>query len=625
MRSRTSCFNGTVFRKNLTRFAPVMALYTLVLLLQTLMAWTNCSEWDRGWVFLYQVDGIFQVTSCINLVYAALVAQLLFGDLYTSRMCNALHAMPLRRESWFVTNAASGLVYSLVPSVVASVVLLPFLRQTVVDGVWKIALLYFVSSNLEYICFFGLALFATMLVGNRFTMVAGYALLNFGSGALYWLVRTAYTPMLYGVVTPSALATSLMPLSYMTNGFLKFDIGDCRDDFGRLIPGVRGTFEITDNFGKLWVLALVGIAFAVAALLVYRRRNLECAGDAVCTPKLVPVFQVLSALFIAVGALAVASGLMNMGDKLSLVTYAVLFTGLLVGWFAGKMLVERSAQVFQPKNWTGLGALALVLVVTLGLTKLDVLNLEERMPELEAVTSVELNGEKLEDREDIEKILNLHALALEDRAEEEGAYCLEENGEYVIWGDSTYRYWEEGDPIPQQRIADRVRLRYTLENGRTMERLYYVWTDTPAGGILKDFLTSWEFVNKRTIEVDGKETEALPLVLATLEKINCNGKSVEAEDLRSSPDSLIRAIQADCAAGTMAQNNRYHEGEFTWVDIYGDTNRQESLYLFLSGTEYGWEVEVFPDGTNTLRWMRQNGLIADGTTVSYEITTPRYW
>ena len=429
--------------------------------------------------------------------------------------------------------------------------------------------------------------------------------------------------MLYGVVTPSTLATALMPVGYMTNSFLELDIKKCRDDFGRLIPGVRGTFEITDNFGKLWVLALVGIAFAVVALLVYRRRNLECAGDAVCSPKLVPVFQVLSALFVAVGILAILDG--SFGDPGAGSTYVILFVGLLVGWFAGKMLVERSVQVFQPKNWIGLGALALVLAVSLGLTKLDVLNLEERMPELETVTSVTLNGQKLEDREDIEKILNLHALALEDRVEQEGAYCLEENGEYVRWGESSYRYWEEGDPIPQQRLADCLRLDYTLENGRHVKRNYCVWTDTPAGGILKDFLTSWEFVNDRTIDVDGKKTEALPLVLATLDKIYCNGKTVEAEDLRSSPDSLIRAIQADCAAGTMAQNSRYHEGEFTWTDAYGDTNCQESLYLSLSGTEYGWEVEVYPDSTNTLRWMRQNGLIADGVTVSYEITHPRYW
>jgi uncharacterized membrane protein YfcA len=33
MKSRTSCFNSVLFRKNLTRFAPVWCLYTLCLLL----------------------------------------------------------------------------------------------------------------------------------------------------------------------------------------------------------------------------------------------------------------------------------------------------------------------------------------------------------------------------------------------------------------------------------------------------------------------------------------------------------------------------------------------------------------------------------------------------------------
>ena len=33
MKSKTSFFNKTVFKKNLTRFAPVMAVYTLCLIL----------------------------------------------------------------------------------------------------------------------------------------------------------------------------------------------------------------------------------------------------------------------------------------------------------------------------------------------------------------------------------------------------------------------------------------------------------------------------------------------------------------------------------------------------------------------------------------------------------------
>ena len=37
-----------------------------------------------------------------------LAALVLFGDLDNPRMCNALHALPLRRETWFFSHAAAG-------------------------------------------------------------------------------------------------------------------------------------------------------------------------------------------------------------------------------------------------------------------------------------------------------------------------------------------------------------------------------------------------------------------------------------------------------------------------------------------------------------------------------------
>ena len=199
MQSKKSCFNRAAFTKNLTRFAPVPALYTLLLLLMILMAWKQAGDIYPEYYFLYQSDEIFSWTAVFNLGYACLMAQLLFGDLYNTRMCNALHALPLRRETWFVTNVASGLLYSLIPTAIAALVLTPMLMSTIFVGAWKIALWYFLAANVEFICLFGIAVFCAMVVGSRFTMVAAYGLVNFGSGMLYWLVNTVYTPMLYGM------------------------------------------------------------------------------------------------------------------------------------------------------------------------------------------------------------------------------------------------------------------------------------------------------------------------------------------------------------------------------------------------------------------------------------------
>ena len=103
MPSKTSCFNKTVFQKNLTRFAPVWVLYLLCLLLGMMMLYAGDGD-GQGYWFADNMSEMIQLMAFVNLIYAPLVAALLFGDLYNSRMCNALHAMPLRRESWFLTN-----------------------------------------------------------------------------------------------------------------------------------------------------------------------------------------------------------------------------------------------------------------------------------------------------------------------------------------------------------------------------------------------------------------------------------------------------------------------------------------------------------------------------------------
>ena len=112
MKLRTSFFNGRVLLKNLTRFAPLWVLYAVaeVLCLLT-MDLGNAAYIADDIKYIMGPVGIF------HMVYAAIVAACLFGDLFDSRLCNGLHAMPLRREGWLLTNLVSGLLFALIPAV----------------------------------------------------------------------------------------------------------------------------------------------------------------------------------------------------------------------------------------------------------------------------------------------------------------------------------------------------------------------------------------------------------------------------------------------------------------------------------------------------------------------------
>ena len=122
------------------------------------------------------------------------------------------------------------------------------------------------------------------------------------------------------------------------------------------------------GLGVLGAYAAVGTVFAGLALLLYRKRRMETAGDIVAIEGLKPVFKVCASL---AGALGLASFLTDTlyyvdtsGIK-GLATLCLLMViGGIIGWFIAQMLVEKSIRVFD-HGWKGIGAMRLVFVVFL--------------------------------------------------------------------------------------------------------------------------------------------------------------------------------------------------------------------------------------------------------------------
>lgn len=500
MKSKTSFFNKTVFKKNLTRFAPVMAVYTLCLILGMMMLYQNNEEMGRTFWFASRIAGNLQLMGLVNLLFAPLCAMLLFGDLYNSRMCNALHAMPMRRETLFLTNVVSGLLFSMIPTAVMALLSVPLLNATIVENAWQIALLWYVGTNLQFITFFGVAIFSVFCTGNRFAMAVVYAVLNGGAFILYYIINTLYTPMLFGVVTPDGWVNLLTPVANMTNGAYV-----AVEDFHQLPLRFYGresemvaAFSVDGGkFTSLLIYAAVGIVFAIVGLLLYRKRDLECAGDAIAFPILQPLFQLVCS--VGIGTLAVMCVESFLGytvDVTPAMMYLFLFCGGTAGWFGGKMLLKRTTRVFQLRSWIGLGLLTAAVAVTLVATHFDVLGIEDRIPDVEDVSSVTLNfdGLELTSEEDIRRITTLHAMALEDRIESYGDYPLayilhrEEKEKHPVMPEGGFVYGEGGYNADGPMLTtDDITIYYKLKNGCTMTRNYNIWANLDEGKIVKEY------------------------------------------------------------------------------------------------------------------------------------------
>lgn len=552
MKLRISSCKLTALRKDITRFLPLWALYFIggVLVMLTVTSST------RPYYAAQDLNEVIGPFAWINLIYAALCAQLLFGDLFNSRLCNALHAMPLRREDWFFSHLAAGIAFSLVPNTVGILLVVPRL-----EGFWYTAFLWLAGMELQYLFFFGLAVFSVMCTGNRFAMAAVYGIVNFLAMLAQWFAVTIYQPMLYGVVLdtePFALFCPVMKLSEESDYFLLEKVYGFGNDPSSYVYGFSG---FGGDWGYLAILAVIGLALLAVSLLMYRKRALECAGDFMAVAPIKPVFLLVYTLcFGAVFAL--------FGDVFGDGYVPFLIVGIAVGFFTGHMLLQRTVRVFKWKTFVGLAVLAAVMLGSLWLTRLDLFGISRWQPNLSQVESVRIstdssyryyNALTFEDEKQISEVLNIHKLVIEE-GESDGTWTMT------------------------------VNIRYTLTDGRQVTRIY----EAPLGSAffqpMKELFgrpenvlgyTDWEtFVEDVwTISVSGMNNDAVK----------------DREQIRA----LLEAMKADCEEGHLAQAWQFYSDTDTmlWISL----ERYNS-----DGDYFGKEIQVFAGAEHTLEWVEEN-------------------
>ncbi|MBQ8237380.1 MAG: hypothetical protein IJZ39_04465 [Oscillospiraceae bacterium] len=576
MKSRTSLFNPAAFRKDVTRFAPAWVLYTvgLFMILTVVMVDT-----DHEYYRADQMAQSISFMAFINLCYGLLNGQLLFGDLFNARHCNALHAMPLRRECWFVTHTVSGLLFALVPNTLMMLVALPMLGAG-----WSVALWWYLAVMLQYLFFFGLAVCAALCVGNRFAMVLIYGIVNTFSLIVYWFYYTIYEPLLYGVCATEGPFLLWCPVWSM--------IQSGQD----LVLVTRRTVEhVTHNEylvqsvapGISWwyliVCAVLGVALLGTALLLYRRRKLESAGDFMAVRALEPVFLVLYTM-------CMAAGFQVFAELFSVNEYIFLALGLVIGFFTGRMLLMRTTKVFQPKGFLWFGVLAAAFILTLVLTALDPIGITRYVPDADDIKAVRLtdsydprSGDEplLTEEGDLELVRQIHQLVLDGQI-------------HSTRTDGSDYY-------------SNLCLYYVLDNGVTVARKYEAAASSPAGQLAQQFYTRADFI----LGTDNVQEFAEKIEHVYYDGYKADGESTYGQIYmnytnREYIEGLVEAILADCAEGNMAQNGHYHDGETTaWLEFA----LREPMSGYLGDAETGeWynyiHITIYADSRHTVAYLK---------------------
>ena len=557
MKSRISFFNPTAFRKNLTRFAPAWVLYGVFLLLCMIMM---ADAGDTGAWFAYDVAVSTRAMVALNACYALLCAQLLFGDLYNSRMCNALHAMPMTREGWFFTNVVSGFAFSLLPNAVATLFSMFFAGNFMV-----VPLLWLAACTLQFAFFFGTAVLAAYCTGNRFAMVVIYGIINGFSVIAYWLVEKLFVPMLYGFEITEDIFLLLCPVAkQIMHSYIEVE---------NISSAGTASIVLGDGWGYLGICAVLGVVCIGLGLLAYRKRNLEHAGEFVTVRWLSPVFLVLYSL--CASAVCHVFFYIFVGED----SVGFLLVGITIGVFTGRMLLDRTVRVFKKRTFVIYGIIVGAFAASLLLTWLDPLGITRWVPKAEQVQSVSIytgaaryyedsDNYRFTDKDQIEDILKLHTYGVEHR--NAGANGKEDT---------------------------KLFLTYRMKNGLTHKRYYYVDIDTDAGALLNTYMSSPEIVLGITEDQIDAYTKKISRV---------SGEFGEITD-REKIESLLQAVLLDCKAGTMSRDGNFNNGVFaTWITL------QSQERDVPGGLRYTyWDLRVSEKSVNTLAWLEENDLKLD--------------
>lgn len=517
MKLRTSFFNFGVLRKNLTRFAPLWILFAIGEVLGIM----SLDVTNLAYRIVDDLSYIMGPVSIFHAGYALLVAACLFGDLFDARLCNGLHAMPMRREGWLLTNLASGLVFALIPALVGG-----GFAAIVLQEYWWIAIAWQLVSLLQFVFFFGVAVFSAMCAGKRIGMIAIYAMVNFFSMLVFWVAETLYEPLLPGVVFSEDWYELFSPLVTMV-GSMYYDIDITWSEISTKV--VFNGYN-PKSWYYLYACAGVGVVFTALAWLLYRKRHLETAGDFIS-------FRPMRIFFLIAYTLAAGVVLYSFGDFVGLYKdYGFLVVGLLIGWFTGWMLLERTVKIFNKKAFAGFAAFALLFVGSIGLTVADPLGIVTRVPKAQEIESVCLYPTK-------------DTYMYYSTAYDSGRHVSEP--EEVALVQELHRQMLETPESADDEIIN-IELRYQLKNGAYVYRSYDVPAQSEAAENLRPFLS-----DPRSVFAVNDWQQVKDDLMGVYVYPAADKESFEISDANLQ-QALLNAIEADCKAGNFAQHDYFH-------------------------------------------------------------------
>ena len=456
MKSKISFFNAGIFKSMLKRFWPLWTAYFAVwfmsLPLPSLVVRLQGVKESAVTVVAAAMKTSVGASVVSAFVMGILAAMAVFGFLYNSRSCGMIASTPVRREAVFCSAYLAGALPVIAANLLIAVLNWLFTLSSGIEGacIFKMNAILFAVNSMEFLIFFSIAAFIAMLTANIVALPVLYLIFNFVFLGMEYVVRMLYGMFIFGYSDhPDCVLEFMSPLIYL---FTRIGINVN-------ISTESAAVSLT-NWSALLGYIIAAVVFSVTALLLYRKRRMESAGDVIAVKSLRPVFKfcvtACSALCFGLLFFVIISSLFTSLSTSMLVLSAGLIIGAFIGYFASEMLLKKSFHVFKG-NWKGFVITVILCIVFAFVCVTDLFDLSSQLPDIDDIEMIVCNSEAggydVTERSDIEAILKVNKAIIDDRDKYEGL------------DDTDYE------------SVGYVSLRYKLKDGRVICRGYTLLID----------------------------------------------------------------------------------------------------------------------------------------------------
>lgn len=478
MKSKTSIFNKTIFIKNTLRYWPMWTLYLIILFFLmpvTLFRRTMPSYFTHSADI--SLSKLETLANCVNagldyniifiFLLSIIYAVLIFSYLFNARNCYMIHTFPVKREELFFTGYMNGILFLVIPQILA------FLMSLIVCIIHNVTcveyLLYWLvfSIGISFL-FYSAAVFCCMLTGNIFAALVYYLAGNLVYVGIKYLIFNAISALCYGM---SNFSPNLSNIISTRDGFFSpitylYTHAKIRVIYNESTYVLK---QVDVTGGKIIALYLIpAVIVLILAVLFYKKRHLECAGDIVTFQWMKPIFRWIISFCAGIGLSLIFAEMFFYSSRwytVIMILAAVILAFLC--FFFSEMILQKRFRIFTKKcGIEGIICAAFILFI-LGAFESDLFHMERKVPSTDKVYAALLENNEfgiiLTGTDDIEKLTDIHQSIIDQKDNNESYFH-----EYYYKDDGTI-YYDDVTGIP---YTTEFRVTYYLKNGRYITRSY---------------------------------------------------------------------------------------------------------------------------------------------------------